>query len=150
MTARPDEMPVQLAVSLFGQGFTCSQAILGAFCSRYGLDQATALKVSCAYGGGMASTGETCGAVTGALMTIGLAHGRSSVADQESKARTYALTKQFWNEFRSRRGTLVCRELLGVDISTPEGSKQAQEAGLFRELCPRLVKDAAEILEHIL
>ncbi len=142
--------PAKLAVALFRQGLSCSQAVLGAFCGRYGLDQATARKVSCAFGGGMASSGEMCGAVTGALMVIGLAHGRTTPEDVAAKERTYALSRQLWEELRARRGSLVCRELLGIDLGTPEGSKRAREAGLFTDLCPQLVEEAAEVLERIL
>jgi C_GCAxxG_C_C family probable redox protein len=137
-------------VALFKQGLSCSQAVLGAFCGRYGLDQTTARKVSCAFGGGMASTGEMCGAVTGALMVIGLAHGRAQPDDVGAKNRTYALTRTFWEEFRARHGSLVCRELLGVDLGTPEGSQRAREAALFEDLCPRFVEDAAGLLERML
>ena len=145
-----EDVAILQAVALFNQGFSCSQAIFSAFCGRYGLDQTNASKISCAFGGGMASSGEMCGAVTGALLCIGLAHGRNSVEDIEAKKKTYALTHQFWDEFRSRHGSLICRELLGIDLGTPDGTHRAREAGLFRDLCPRLVEDAAEILERIL
>jgi C_GCAxxG_C_C family probable redox protein len=145
---RPDA--VERSVSLFQQGFTCSQAVLAAFSARYGLDEATALKVSCAYGGGIARSAETCGAVSGALMVIGLAHGKAALDDDAAKERTYALTREFWRRFGARQGSLVCRELLGVDIGTPEGARSAAESGVFREKCPALVRCAAEILGELL
>ena len=145
-----DADPVDRSVSLFRQGFTCSQAVLAAFSPRYGLDERTALKVSCAYGGGVARCGEACGAVSGALMVIGLAHGKADDGDDAAKERTYALTRDFRERFRARQGSLVCRELLGVDIGTPEGAKAAAERGLFRERCPPLVRGAAEILVELL
>jgi C_GCAxxG_C_C family probable redox protein len=141
---------VDRSVSLFELGFTCSQAILAAFSARYGLDEATALKVSCAYGGGIARSGETCGAVSGALMVIGLAHGKAALGDDAAKERTYALTREFWKRFRARQGSLVCNELIGVDIGTPEGARSASESGVFREKCPVLVRCAAEILGELL
>jgi C_GCAxxG_C_C family probable redox protein len=141
---------VDRAVSLFEQGFTCSQAVLAGFAGRYGLGEQTALKVACAYGGGIARNGEMCGAVTGALMVIGLAHGKASLADDAAKERTYALTREFWKRFRDRQGSLVCNELIGVDIGTPEGAKAASESGVFREKCPDLVRCAAEVLEELL
>lgn len=141
---------VDRAVSLFEQGFTCSQAVLAGFSARYGLDEATALKVACAYGGGIARTGDTCGAVTGALMAIGLAHGKATRGDDAAKERTYSLTREFWERFRARHGSLLCKELIGVDIGTPEGARAALESGVFREKCPALVRCAAEILEDLL
>lgn len=145
---QPD--PIERSVSLFEQGFTCSQAVLAAYAARYGLDEATALKVSCAYGGGVARSGEACGAVSGALMVIGLAHGKASQGDDAAKERTYALTREFWNRFRARHGSLVCKELIGFDIGTPDGAKAASESGVFRDKCPVLVRSAAEILRELL
>jgi C_GCAxxG_C_C family probable redox protein len=145
-----DPGPVDRSLSLFEQGFTCSQAVLAAFSARYGLDEATALKVSCAYGGGVARTGQTCGAVSGALMVIGLAHGKAERADDAAKERTYALTREFWKRFRARQGSLVCKELIPFDLGTPEGARAAAESGVFREKCPVFVRCAAEILGEIL
>jgi C_GCAxxG_C_C family probable redox protein len=141
---------VDRALSLFQQGFTCSQAVLAAFSERYGLDEPTAMKVACAYGGGIARTGDTCGSVTGAWMAIGLAHGKATREDDAAKEHTYALTRAFSKRFRERQGSLVCKELIGIDIGTPEGSKAAAESGVFREKCPELVRCAAEILEELL
>ncbi len=78
--------------------------------SRAGLDERTALKVACAYGGGVARSGETCGAVNGALMVIGLAHGKATVHDDAAKERTYALTREFWKPHRRRHPNARGRE----------------------------------------
>jgi C_GCAxxG_C_C family probable redox protein len=141
---------IDRSVSLFAQGFTCSQAVLAAFAPRYGLAEELALKVSCAYGGGIARTGETCGAVSGALMVIGLAHGKAERDDDGAKERTYALTRELWRRFRARHGSLVCKDLIGFDLGTADGAKAAAESGVFRERCPVLVRCAAEVLVELL
>ena len=64
-------------------------------------------------------------------MVIGLAHGKATLRDDAAKERTYALTREFWRRFRERQGSLVCRELLGVNIGTPEGAKAAVESGVI-------------------
>ncbi|MBN2225228.1 MAG: C_GCAxxG_C_C family protein [Deltaproteobacteria bacterium] len=69
------------AVAAFSEGFSCSQAVLSAFSEEPGLDRATALKISTAFGGGMASLGLTCEAVMGALMVIGLKNGGTGMAE---------------------------------------------------------------------
>jgi len=114
------------------------------------LSRQTALKVSQAFGGGMGQMGETCGAVTGAFMVIGLKYGRTRADDDEAKRKTYALVKEFSEKFKARNGTIICRELLGCDLSTSEGQRIAKSEGLFSTVCPRFVQDAAEILEEIL
>ena len=141
---------VERAVSCFKEGFTCSQALLSTYGPQLGLNHELALKVSGALGGGMARMGETCGAVTGAFMVIGLKHGKTKVEDEQTKKRAYSLVREFVDRFKSRNGSIVCRELLGCDISTPEGRELAKEKNLFATLCPKFVQDAAEIIEQIL
>jgi len=141
---------VDRAGSAFDEGFSCSQAVLSAFAPELGLDRETALKVATAFGGGMAHRGDTCGAVTGAFMAIGLRHGRLKADDRETRDRAYSLVARFVQEFESRHGSIVCRELLGCDISTPEGMQIAEENKLPATRCPNFVRDAAEILEEIL
>lgn len=141
---------VELAVSRFKEGFSCSQALLSTYSKKFGLNRETALRVSGAFGGGMGRMGETCGAVTGAFMLIGLKHGKTRVEDEQTKERAYSLIREFVDKFKSRNGSIVCRDLLGCDISTPEGMKLAREKKLFTTLCQKFVQDAAEIIEQML
>jgi C_GCAxxG_C_C family probable redox protein len=136
------------AVSCFKQGYNCSQAVVSVYGEQFGLSRETALKVSAGFGGGMRMA-ETCGAVTGAFMVIGLKHGATEAEDKIAKENTYKLVREFADKFKSRNGSVMCKELLGCDISTPEGAKTAQEKDLFATLCTKLVRDAAEILEEL-
>jgi C_GCAxxG_C_C family probable redox protein len=134
------------AVCVFKEGFSCSQAIFSTYGKEFGIDRATALKISAAFGGGMARMGETCGAVTGAFMVIGLKYAEN----KDSKEKIYALVKKFAADFKARNGSIVCKELLRNNIGTAEGMKAIKEKNLIKTRCPKLVKDAAEILEEIL
>ncbi len=138
------------AVSCFDEGFSCAQAVASTYGPEFGLSREMALKVSGAFGGGMAGMGETCGAVTGALMVIGLRHGRTNAEDTETKEKAYNLVKEFVEHFKSRNESIVCRELLGCDIGTPEGKALAEERDLHATRCTKLVRDAAEIMEQLL
>ncbi|MBM4446239.1 MAG: C_GCAxxG_C_C family protein [Chloroflexi bacterium] len=141
---------VEKAVSCFNEGFMCSQAVLTAYAGQCGLDHETALKVSAAFGGGMGRMGETCGAVTGAFMVIGLKYGRTTVQDTQSHEKTNRLVKEFVDRFKSLNGSIVCRELLGCDLSTPDGLKIFVDNKLRDTLCSKLVREAAEIVEQLL
>ncbi len=141
---------VETAVGCFREGFNCSQAILSTYGGEFGLERETALKAAAAFGGGMGGLGEVCGAVTGALVVIGLKYGYTEAKDKETKAKTYARARDFACRFRSHSGSLLCRELLGCDLATAEGMETARRKGLFTELCPRFVLAAAEILEDVL
>jgi hypothetical protein len=70
--------------------------------------------------------------------------------DEEAKEKTYSLVHEFLRRFRDRHGSIVCRELIGVDLSSPQGHQTGVERGVFENLCPRFVGDAVEILEQIL
>ncbi len=138
------------AAATFSQGFSCSQAILSTYGDRYGLPRSSALRVAGAFGAGMARMGETCGAVTGALMVIGLKYGKSTPENDAAKEKTYSLVSEFCTRFRSRHESLVCRDLLGCDLSTAEGRAYAQEHHLFELRCTEFVRTAADILDEIL
>ena len=137
------------AVEWFKNGFNCSQAVLGSYSRDLGLDGEQAFRVATGFGGGMRMS-ETCGAVTGAFMTLGLRFGNSTAENKKAKAKTYEKIVEFTSRFKARNGSVKCGELLGCDISTPEGAKKAQDDHLFVTVCPNLVRDAVEILEEIL
>jgi C_GCAxxG_C_C family probable redox protein len=139
-----------LAVSRFKEGFSCSQAVLSAFSEAFGLDLGLSLRISQPFGGGIAHGGDMCGAVSGALMVIGLRYGRTKAEDIQSREKTYEVTRDFLNKFREARGTISCRELLGHDLATEKGHKKAVEEGLFETLCPQLVLLSTEILESVI
>ena len=140
----------EVAVTRFQEGFSCSQAVFSAYADEMGLDRDTALKIAGGFGGGMGRTGQTCGAVTGAIMAIGLKYGATNAADKETKEKVYALVKEFSDRFKVRHEGVTCKDLLGVDIGTAEGHKIAQEQKLYGTVCTKLVKDAAEIVGEIL
>ncbi|HJX37723.1 MAG TPA: C-GCAxxG-C-C family protein [Anaerolineae bacterium] len=141
---------VERALSAFDEGFSCSQSVFSAFAPELELDREMALRVATAFGGGMGHRGDTCGAVTGALMAIGLKHGRVRAEDREIRDLAYSLVNRFAEEFEARHGSIVCRELLGFDLSTPEGERLAEERWPDRMPCRELVRDAAKILEEML
>jgi C_GCAxxG_C_C family probable redox protein len=101
-------------------------------------------------GGGLARSGQTCGAVSGALVVIGLKYGRTAADDEEAKERAYRIGEEFLERFKTRAGSTVCKELLGYDVSDPEQRQLGKEKGISTTVCPGLVQKAAEILEQIL
>lgn len=142
---------MEQAVRMFEQEFSCSQSVFSAFADPADIPRETALRVASGFGGGLARTGDTCGAVTGAIMALGLRHcGVPAEADPLAKQRTYPPVQEFLARFRARHDSIVCRDLLGIDIGVPEGLQSASEQGLFKSRCPLFVRTAAEILEELL
>jgi len=139
---------VEQAIASFRSGYVCSQAILSVYGEALGLPRETALKLAAGFGGGM-GVADTCGAVTGAIMVIGLKHGSAEAADSASSSRTQQAVAEFMRRFKARNGSLVCKELLQCDIGTPEGAARAQRDGLYKTRCPLFVRSAAEILTEM-
>lgn len=141
---------VQEAVDCFRKGFNCAQAVLSAYGTSPELGRKAALKIATPFGAGMARMGKTCGAVTGAFMAIGMKHGRFARGDVAARDRTYELMHEFVDRFTAKHGTIVCKELIGYDVAVPEQLKKAEDEGVFCDICPGFVQDAAELLEELL
>ncbi|MDR2173337.1 MAG: C-GCAxxG-C-C family protein [Burkholderiales bacterium] len=143
------ESKVSKALECFdcGQGFNCAQVILSTYCEDLGLNKEAALRLSCGFGAGMGRLGYTCGAVSGAHLVIGLKYGNFLLEDKASREKTYALVQEFEKRFIERNRSTVCKELLQIDLMSDD--KQAIRERVL-EVCPRAVKDAAEILESVL
>jgi C_GCAxxG_C_C family probable redox protein len=137
----------EAAVNCFSRSFNCSQAVFSAFAPQFGMEEKTALKLASPFGGGIARRGEVCGAVTGALLTLGLARGADTPA---GKDQIYRLSQEFMRRFEEKHGTILCRELIGCDISTPSGSQKAMDKKVFVTICPALVREAAEVVQALL
>lgn len=140
---------VERAVAYFDNGFCCSQAVFTTFATDYGIPEEFALKVATQFGGG-ARKGEMCGSVAGALMVLGLKYGFSGACVQDEKDKAHMKAEEFMNRFIEKQGTVVCRELLGYDLSVPGEIYKIREMGLFKSICPRMVQCAAEIVENML
>lgn len=137
------------ALQYFSDKFHCSQSVLAAFAPELGLTEEQALKLGACFGAGMRK-GEVCGACTGALMVLGLMYGQSDKDDLESRMRANKVNDEMMNGFAETNGSYICNELLGCDIRTEEGVKEAREKGLFTEFCPKMVAAAVDILEEII
>jgi len=134
------------AVELF-ESFNCAQAVFAA-CGPYeGLSERMCLTLAGPFGGGMGRMGETCGAVTGAMLVLGARHGQGMVTDPSpARGPFYERVAAFGNAFRECHGSLRCRELTGCDLRTPEGQEQFQTRDLHRTLCRKLVASAVRLL----
>jgi len=134
----------------FDDGFNCAQSVLLPFALRAGISKENALKLTTGFGAGMVYRGETCGAISGAMMAIGLAKGRCKADEHDSKENTYMLTNKLYKEFRRKHGTIICKELLKLENTNATGWDKADEMGLFDIQCPLYVKDAAIITAELL
>lgn len=136
------------ASALFNEKFNCAQAVLGAFAEEYGLSEEQALSIALCFSAGMRK-GEVCGAVSGAIMVLGLKCAGAGRTEEESKLLGYQKTNEFLEKFRKENTSYVCREILGCDISTEAGREYANEHNSFRTICPKMVESAVHILRNL-
>jgi C_GCAxxG_C_C family probable redox protein len=138
------------ADSQFEKGYSCAPSVLSAYSEQFGLEKELALKIACGFGGGIGRTGRTCGAVTGAVMVIGLKRGQADLADEKSRQETHKSVKEFIEKFTALHGSVECRELIGYDLSNPDEFESARASSDVERKCRGFVHDAALILENLL
>ncbi len=139
--------PLRVASGRFARGYNCAQSIFSAFAEERGVSSELGLRLSAPFGGGMGRAGEVCGALSGALMILGLEYGSER---PESKEEVYRVVGQFMDQFQHRHGSVRCSNLLGHDIATPEGLQVARSNNVFSTVCPLLVDETAKALDTYL
>lgn len=140
----------QKARELFKSGYNCSQSVFAAYAERYGIDFETALKLSSSFGGGMGRLREVCGAVSGMFMVLGLAKGYCD-NDYNSKKEHYKRVQYLAQEFEKLNGSIVCRELLGLDKKKDDPTPLKRTDEYYKKRpCQELIADACKILDKYL
>ncbi len=139
------------AVALFKAGCSCTQSVVVAFCDAFDLDEKTAMRLSCGLGGGVGRLREVCGAVSGMAILAGLKYGNERPDDTEAKKKTYEVVQAMANEFRQQNGSIVCRQLLGLDTAENSPTPSERTEAYYRKRpCSAYVQDAASIVERVL
>ena len=138
------------SVRRFVDGYSCAQSLLSVYGPELGLDEAMALKIASPLGGGLSRTDGPCGAATGAILVLGCALGHDGPDDDEGKERIRLLTQEFLRRYEERKGSTMCTDILGHDLSVPAVAERVSEEGLSKEPCPAAVRTAAELLEELL
>ena len=137
------------AKDLFLSGYNCAQSVLLSFAEDLKFSKELAMKMSAGFGGGMGKQQETCGAVTGAIMVLGVLKGEDVNNNDELKSAAYGSVKELTQEFKSEYKTTQCKDLIGCDLNTPEGSAKFKEDNLMENICAGCVKKAVQIVESI-
>ena len=132
------------ALNLFHEGYNCAQAILAAYGDMFSLERETAFRIGAPFGGGVANTGDTCGAVSGALMVIGLRFGSGKPAGWVKRARVNRTSKNFIKRFINVCGSKKCEDLrCYYRMNNKENIKK-------KAYCAGIVEKAVTILEDLL
>ena len=119
------------------KGYNCAQAVACAFAEEMGIDESIIFKMMEGHGLGMGCMEGTCGAVTAACVIAGAKNSTVEMGGPGSKGATYKISKEIVRRFKEESGSVICKELKGVETGTPA------------KACPDCVKDAACILEEV-
>ena len=122
---------VEQVVADFTTKYNCCQSLLLTYGIQHLRSKELAIRLGTGFGGGIASHGLVCGAVTGGIISISLAYGMTEDTD-------------------TQHGTIQCNELLECDIHTAEGQETIREKNLFQIRCPEFIRTAAQLLEELL
>lgn len=149
------------------EGNNCCQSVLLTLCEQYGIDRHTAMRFGAVFGSGIGLSGETCGAITGSMMLIGLATGIFSQEELgentteifrdgrrfeiHERPDAYDMAQEFHRRFRQRfGGKFRCKDLLGADVGTAEGHQYVLDHDLFAIKCRQFIVEGADIISDIL
>lgn len=139
---------INIAREKFESGYNCAQSVLFAFLDESKISKDVALKIACGFGAGYGRMQEVCGAVSGAIMALGLEYGRGETEENEITEEMFQKTQDFIASFKDKHGSIICRELLnGCDLRTKEGRAEFEEKDLFNNTCIKCVETAVRILK---
>lgn len=145
------ESRVEKAAELFESGFNCAQSVFAAYADLFGMDRETALKLSCPMGGGMGRMREVCGTVSAMSMLSGLKSGNTDPQNEAAKKEAYELVRRMAEAFKAENGTIICRELLGLDGMETSAAPTVRTPQYYASRpCTGFVRSAARIVEEYL
>jgi C_GCAxxG_C_C family probable redox protein len=133
------------AATRFLEGYNCAQSVLLTMFEHWNGENELIPKIATAFGGGIGRCGSVCGALTGGVMALGIKYGTNEPS-LEKRLKVYKLAQKFYKRFEKQHGSVLCRELIGYDLSVPEELEEARRARVFEEKCVNFVRKAVETL----
>lgn len=138
------EKVVESAKSYAAKGFLCSESVLLAISNWLEIRSELIPKIATGFGAGIGGSSSICGAISGAIMALGLKFGRDEPKKQEKPS--YWFASQFLQRFQKEFGSTMCRQLTGCDFTTDTGRKKYTEEKLWETKCRRYIEDATAIV----
>ena len=138
------------AIISFKSGLNCAQAVVTAYADEFNYDNNLTLSVACGFGGGMGRLQETCGAVTGSFMVLGIYNCKKFTDNKDRKEATYSMVQKFSKKFKQINGATDCKALLKCDLKTDEGNRYARDNNLFEIVCEKCISDSLKIIDELI
>ncbi|MCD7709160.1 MAG: C-GCAxxG-C-C family protein [Clostridiales bacterium] len=138
-------------MDLFTEGYNCAQSVVLAYADCFGMDEGELARLVSAFGGGMGRLREVCGSVSGMFFVTGKLYGYGAPGDFEGKKALYEKVQEMARRFEAVNGSIVCRELLGLDKKRDEPTPEARTAEYYKKRpCKEIIGCAAEILGNFI
>jgi len=138
------------AAEYMKNGLNCAQSIVKAYAARTGIAEDVLVRMASPLGGGVGRNGHVCGALLGAVLILGEASGNTDPADTQSRDKAYEKADRLLEGFRKEHGSVLCRELIRIDMKNPDELQKARDEGVFQKQCPFFVLTAGRLLEGLL
>ncbi len=135
----------EMAAKRFIEGYNCAQSVLLTIFEYWNGENELIPKIATAFGGGIGRCGSVCGALTGGVMALGIRYGTNEPS-LEKRLKAYEIAQKFYRWFEKQNGSVLCRELIGYDLSDPKELEEARKANVFEEKCTKFVRWAVETL----
>ena len=131
------------AVGFWNSGYYCAESVLMAAAEEQGIRSDLIPKIASGFCSGVAQTGGMCGALSGAVMGLGLTAGRGD--PQGERDLIYQKTQNLVSAFESKFGSSNCSQLLDLDLGTERGQEQYKARNLNPQ-CEGYVREAARLV----
>ena len=132
--------PEKKALSYFESNYNCAQSVLRALLEHKGIHIDQASQIAAGFGGGIAHSSQQCGAISGAMMAIGILEGLTNCDVQQHKSKTYELSTKLHTKFKTEFSSIICDELTGIDMSDSQKIQDAIDSGHFGKICPKFIE----------
>lgn len=123
------------------KGFLCSEAVLLALSEAMGVECEHIPRIATGFAAGIARTGEVCGALSGAVMALGLVHGRDTPTAEPGR-RPYWYSRRLAEAFKEAHGSATCPGILGLDIDDAQDYQRYRDADTWATKCREVIKTA--------
>lgn len=140
---------LKLAENYAGQHLLCSESCLMALAKCQGVESPPIPRIATGFGAGIGRCGETCGAVTGAVMGLSIKYGRDKVEPIKDR-RPYWFSTELLHRFKEEHGELSCPALLGLDLNKPAEYEEYNKKNLWQHKCTKYILSATAMAWDIL
>ncbi len=146
----PKDETVDQAVSKAEEGWLCSEAVLQALAEALNISSELIPKIATGFAAGMGRSGEVCGAVSGAILGLGLRYGRNTLEGPPPGTRPHWYATELAREMKERHGSVTCAGILGLDLQDPEDMKRYYERDHWNTTCRELIKETTALAWDLL